>query len=135
MIGTLYFSINAYSFPEVNLLLSGRLALYNSLISNSSYLQFIIGNPEVMEELIDSVYIHLLFEGGILAFLCFAFLYIMYIRHLNAKSILYLPILMSSLVYGLTESVFTSILNYGAILVWSILYNSWLNSHIKYENT
>lgn len=124
---TIYCSINVSEFEILNLILTGRLRLYHNLLAECSSFSYIVGNASVMDELIDSAYIHLLLEGGILAVLIFSFLWVIFIKNLNNSNIYLFPIFISVLLYGLTESVFTAILNYGIIIVWSILFAEYIS--------
>lgn len=120
--------------PEINLLLSGRLTLYHELINNTSIKGYILGNPAVQEELIDNGYIHLILEGGVVSFFVFIALYEFFIFRLNRQSIYYLPLLISFLAYGMTESIFTFILNFGMMVFWSILYASYIDYKRYHES-
>lgn len=124
---TIYCSINVSEFEILNLILTGRLRLYHNLLEECSSLSYIIGNASVMDELIDSAYIHLLLEGGVLAVLIFSFLWVIFIKNLRNSTIYILPVFISVLLYGLTESVFTAILNYGIIIIWSILFAEYIS--------
>lgn len=106
----------------LDVVFSGRLSLYNNFLSGLSLKDFWIGTSAINEETIDNSYLHLLFEGGILCYALFYYLYYETVKYLNDSSFYILPVVLSILVYGLTESVFTFVLIWGNMIIWIVLY-------------
>lgn len=126
-----YFSMNYSLFPEVNLLFSGRLGLYNSLLSSLSYSDYIIGTELINTETIDSSFLHLLFEGGIIPFLLFVLLYFNFVFKSKKNQLsAIVPLMASVFAVALTESVLTFVLIFGNMVIWILLYKTYLNKAI-----
>ena len=123
----LYMSRYSGQFPLLNLVFSGRLELYSVFLGSIGKTAYLFGTPLVNEETIDSSYLHILFEGGVLAFVIFYVLYVVTVRRMNRSTIGVLPVLAGFLVFGLSESLFTFVLIFGNMIIWSILYDSYLN--------
>lgn len=123
----LFLSRYVARFPLLDLGFSGRLSLYNDFLGSISKVNYLIGTPLVNEETIDSSYLHILFEGGIIAFVLFYAMYIATVRRMNEKNVCILPLLIGFLTFGLTESLFTFVLIFGNMIIWSILYAGWRN--------
>ena len=123
-----YLSHNVESYNELNLLLSGRLTLYNSLLSSVSYKEYFLGTTLVNELTIDSSFLHLVFEGGVIPFAIFFYLYFKYVANICIENIgKTLPLLSSILLFSLTESVLTFLLIYGNMIIWILMYKNILN--------
>lgn len=122
-----FFSIHYLEFPAVNLLFSGRLELYNSLITQSSPMQILIGTPLINEKTIDNSFLHIIYEGGIIPLAIFLYLYYNLLFRSNPKelSILF-PLFISVFMVGLTESVLTFTLIFGNMIVWIVLYKVFM---------
>lgn len=122
----LFLIFNVSDFAIVNLVLSGRLDLYNSFILKMSLLDFFIGSSIIndAETVIDSSYLHLLFECGIFGLLIFLVSYIKMMKYIDIHMKYYLPVVVSILFYGITESLFTYVLIFGNMILWFILSKS-----------
>lgn len=119
----LTFAKNVGEYRLLNLILSGRLALYRTLVEGISLKEYLFGTPLVSEgETIDNAYLHMLLEGGILGFFVFYYLYYMTIKRMHTEALYILPVLLSFLGYGLTESVFTAVLYVGNLIIWFLMY-------------
>ena len=118
----LAFSLGIDQYRLLDFIFSGRLQLYNAFLGGIDKTAYLIGTPLVNENTIDSSYLHILFEGGALAFIIFYLLYIVTIRRMNTQNVFILPVLLSFLAFGLSESLFTFVLIFGNMIVWSILY-------------
>lgn len=117
------FAKNVGEYKLLNLILSGRLALYRTLVEGISLKEFFFGTSLVAQgETIDNAYLHMLLEGGILGFLVFYYLYYTTIRRISIETLYILPVLLSFLAYGLTESVFTAVLYVGNLIMWFLMY-------------
>lgn len=131
-VAVFYFSLNYTLYPEVNLLFTGRLDLYNRLLSSVSYSDYIFGTGRINEETIDSSYLHLIFEGGVIPLLLFMILYINLVYKANRKELAaILPLFASVFVFGLTESVLTFVLVFGNMIIWILLYKTYITRHIR----
>lgn len=126
-----YFSQNYISYPEVNLLFSGRLDLYNKLLSSVGYFDYLIGTDLINTETIDSSFLHLLFEGGVIPFSLFVLLYFNFIRKADKNQLsAIVPLMASVFTVALTESVLTFVLIFGNMIIWILLYKTYLNKRI-----
>ena len=126
-----YFSQNYISYPEVNLLFSGRLDLYNKLLSLVGYFDYLIGTDLINTETIDSSVLHLLFEGGVIPFSLFVLLYFNFIRKADKNQLsAIVPLMASVFTVALTESVLTFVLIFGNMIIWILLYKTYLNKRI-----
>lgn len=122
-----YFSINYLEYPAVNLLFSGRLELYNSLINQSSTMQLLIGTPLINEKTIDNSFLHIVYEGGIIPLAVFLYLYYNLLFKSNSKEMsILLPLFISVFLVGLTESVLTFTLIFGNMIIWVIMYKVFM---------
>lgn len=127
-----YFSLNYTSYPEVNFIFSGRLELYNSLLSSVSLGNYLLGTGQINEITIDNSYLHILFEGGILSLFVFFFLYSNLVIKINGESLsVIFPVLMSIFMYGLTESVLTFVLIYGNMILWILMYDVYIKGEAE----
>lgn len=126
-----YFSRNYILFPEVNLLFSGRLDLYSRLLSAVNYSDYLIGTDLINTETIDSSFFHILFEGGIIPFSIFVLLYFNFVCKANRNQLsAIVPLLASIFTAALTESVLTFVLIFGNMIIWILLYKTYLNKEI-----
>lgn len=73
---------------------------------------------------IDNIYIRLLFEGGILFYLFFYYIYYKAIHNLFEKDGYLLPVIIGFLVTGLGETNFLGIAIIGNAVIWNVLYNN-----------
>lgn len=124
------FSILVDDFPILDLLFNHRLSQYNILVTNSSPFQYLIGNQLINDDevTIDSSYIHLIFEAGILAVFIFLYLYFKTIKNLTEEDLYFIPLSCSLLAYGISESLLVFILNFGCMIYWSMLYYGYRKS-------
>lgn len=119
---------NMSEYRLLNVLLSGRLALYRTLVENLSFKDYLLGTPLITEgETIDNAYLHILFEGGLLGFVVFYYLYYKTIKSINKDSYYIVPIFVSFLSYGMTESIFTAVLYVGNMIIWFLMYRRSFN--------
>ena len=119
----LFIAQNVSEYPILNSLLTGRPALYAALINSLSLKDYLFGTHLITEgETIDNAYLHILFEGGVLAFGVFYYVYFRCIKNVKYETRYAIPLLMSFLCYGITESVFTAVLLTGNIVIWFLMY-------------
>ncbi len=120
---TIYFGLEAKSYPKLDILLSGRLTLYNGLFQSLTPIQFILGTTEVGERVIDNSYLHILFEAGVFLFVYFIWLYFFAIKNMvKQNNFVVITIFISFLVYGLIESLLLFSVIIGNNLFWVLLY-------------
>lgn len=115
----------------LDLIFSGRLSLYQSFVTSLPQSAYIIGTPLINEDTLDSSYLHLFFEGGILAYCVFYYLLIKGVKHLNSDSVHLIPIWVSFFAYGLTESLFTFVLLFGNMIFWQTLYKVAMSPNLN----
>lgn len=115
-----------------NAISSGRTFLYKNLLDSISLRDVLIGTPLVAELTIDSTYLHLIFEGGIVCLLVFVMLYVYVLLKKYRLVYPYLPFIISILIYGAFETVFANAAITGNILIWMILINCAFTSINKY---
>lgn len=120
---TIYFPLNADKYSILDVLVSGRLTLYKELLISLTPIQYILGTGAFDKIVIDSSYLHLMFEAGILLFVYFLWLYFFAVREIvKQQNFVVIAILVSFLGYGLTESLFLLPMILGNNLLWVLLY-------------
>lgn len=111
-------------FPILNLLTSNRLYFTNIYLHSAGISDLLVGNATFNSITIDNIYIRLLFEGGILFYLFFYYIYYKAIRNLFEKDGYLLPVIIGFLVTGLGETNFLGIAIIGNAVIWNVLYNN-----------
>lgn len=111
-------------FPILNLLTSNRLYLTNIYLHTAGISDLLLGNATFNSITIDNIYIRLLFEGGILFYLFFYYIYYKAINNLFEKDSYLFPVIIGFLVTGLGETNFLAIAIIGNAVIWNILYNN-----------
>lgn len=120
---SLYFGIFAEDYPKINILFSTRPALYNELLQSLSPAQYLLGTTAFDRIIIDSTYMHLLFEAGVLLFVYFIWLYFFAIRNIvRQQNFILIAVMVSFLVYGLMESLLLFCVIIGNNLFWVLMY-------------
>lgn len=118
-----YISFNVDSFPEIDLLLTGRPKLYNYFLNSISLSNYVLGASSINEEMMDSAYLHLFFEGGVLIYLYYCYIFYKAMSNASIDDLrACMPVFFSILALGLTESVFTFVLMFGNMIIWQILF-------------
>lgn len=116
----------------IEILTSGRLSLYKSLIKECGLKGYLIGTGLINEMTIDNSYLHLMFSAGIYGFIVSMYIWIKGVMRQNKENVYLMPILVSYLLYGTMESVWTNILCFGNLILWVILMkSSLLNYSLK----
>lgn len=129
-----YCSSNVNEYEVLNLVMSGRLELYSDFINSLSIKDYLIGTPLVNEETVDSSYLHIFFEGGMLFFCFFLYLYINMVKKISVKEAgIIMPYLCSVWAAAITESLFTYILIFGNMIFWFLILNSFRNNYVLYK--
>lgn len=118
-------SINYHNLT-IQILTSGRLGLYTNLFSQTNIIDFLIGTNLINEKTIDNSYIHLLFSAGLFGYIITGILWVKTINQLKVANIILYPILTSIMIYGTSESIWTTILCYGNMIIWIIMIKSTL---------
>lgn len=120
-----YLAINVKKFLFVDVFLTGRLSLYNTLFLHSDFLGVIFGNSILItdnEITLDSAYFGLIFIGGIVSFLVFLYLYFNFIKSsFENKNWFEFSVVITYLAYGVMESVFTNILLFPNLVFWLLI--------------
>ncbi len=107
--------------PILNLLLSGRLGLYNSILSHLTTENLIFGYTLGEGETLDNAYISMLCIGGIVYFIFFIYIFIRALYKNYNYQYKYLPVTLSILASGFMESGFVALGPANVLLLWLIL--------------
>lgn len=120
---TVYFSLMREKFLTLDRVLSRRLTYYDRFLERINTKDFLFGSNSYGDFVIDSSYIHLLFEGGIFFFIGFCVFYILStIEMINKKAWLPICVIISFLCYGLMESLLLYSILIGTNIFWILLY-------------
>lgn len=123
---------NVSSYEVLNVLLSGRLGLYDNFISSISSFDILLGTQKVNQETIDSAFFHLMFEAGLVAFILFYYIYYKSIKKAGINDLkIFFPLYSSLFSLCITESVLTFILMFGNMIVWQIMFRSYRGLNIS----
>lgn len=122
-----YLALNVKNFLFIDVFLTGRLSLYNTLFSHSNFFGVIFGNPYFITTnkiTLDNAYFGLIFIGGIISFLIFLHFYFKFVKSsFENKRWFPLSIVITYLFYGIMESVFTNILLFPNFVFWILILN------------
>lgn len=120
---TIYFALNADDYPKLNILFSMRLSLYKDMLEGLTLSGYFTGTTAFDTIIVDSSYMHLLFEAGIFLFIYFIWLYFFAIRNIiRQQNFVVIAIFVSFLIYGLMESLLLFSVIIGNNLFWVLLY-------------
>lgn len=120
---TAYFALNVEDYQVLNKMLSRRLYYYNKLLTGIDPMSFVFGTDAYREIIIDSSFIHLMFEGGIIFFLFFVYFYTVSSYKMGQENQwLLMVIFFSFLIYGLMETLLLYSMLIGTNIFWVILY-------------
>jgi len=130
-----FLALNVKKFLFVDLFLTGRLSLYNSLFSRSNFLGVFLGNSRLITEneiTLDSAYFSLIFSGGIVSFIIFLKIYARFVKNsFEQKDWFLLSVIVTYLCYGIMESVFTNILLFPNLVIWILILQAKSVPHKK----
>ena len=130
-----FLALHVKKFLFIDLFLTGRLSLYNSLFSHSNFWGIILGNSCLITEneiTLDSAYFSLIFSGGIVSFIIFLKVYARFIKNsFEQKDWLLLSVIVTYLCYGIMESVFTNILLFPNLVIWILILQAKSVPHKK----
>lgn len=120
-----YLALNVDKFLFIDVFMTGRLSLYNTLFSHSNFMGILFGNSSLItsnEITLDSAYFGLIFIGGIISFLVFLYFYFKFVKSsFENRQWFPLSIVITYLSYGIMESVFTNILIFPNFVFWILL--------------
>jgi hypothetical protein len=129
---TLFLSINSEKYIMLDRLLSKRLTFYNWFLDTLEPIDIFFGASTYKNFVIDSSYLHLLFEGGIFFFLGFCVFYVIStVNMINKKEWIPILVIMSFMFYGLMESMLLYGIVIGTNLFWVLLYFHYKNGKMR----
>lgn len=132
---TVYFALNVDEYQALNKTLSRRLYYYNKLLTGIDPMSFVFGTGAYRDIIIDSSFLHLLFEGGIIFFLFFIYFYCVSTFRLgNDNQWVLMAVIFSFLIYGLMETLLLYSMLIGTNLFWVILYHYFQNKKPIFDN-
>lgn len=124
---SIYFSLHYKEYFLLDVLLSGRLSIIGSILNNISLHQYLTGFPWPPEVPQDNAFITIISSGGLIGLWVYSYWYKKYVNYVRYLGLWSLPIILSILLYGLTEYVFVG-LNMISIticlIVKKIIYNA-----------
>ena len=125
---TIYFAIMRENFLFLDKILSGRLMLYNTFLNKLNWIDALFGSVSFREIVIDSSYIHLMFEAGLIFFFCILIFY-SYSAFKMIKQKAWIPIcvVISFMAYGLMETLILYGMLIGCNIFWILLYYYYSN--------
>lgn len=126
---TIYFSLYAKGTANLDDLTSGRIGLASYFFSNMTVSSILIGMPRPEGMPLDSAYIDMLMQGGIVYVTIFCIAFWKAVTSHFEEIEFYLPVLIGIIASGLAESTFT---NLGALslLTWVII----IRTKFSYKN-
>ena len=122
IIGLLSYSLYQYSIGNkaLDIFFSGRLMYTLNYLRTLSLKDLLLGSRYDSNLIIDIAYIKILSSGGMIFLILFFYLY-----YKAAKALIhnyqYIPIVVSLLIAGMAESVFSHLSLSGGILIWIVL--------------
>jgi hypothetical protein len=129
---TIFFSLQGEHYVMLDRILSKRLTYYGWYLETLTPMDFFFGSDTYKNFVIDSSYLHLLFEGGIFFFIGFCIFYVLStINMINKKVWVPICIIMSFMAYGLMESLLLYSTVIGTNIFWITLYYYYKNGEMK----
>lgn len=129
---TVYFALNSDKFLTLDMLLSKRLTYYDRFLNTVDLKSFFFGANTYGDFVIDSSYIHLLFEGGIFFFIGFCVFYLLStIQMVNKKAWVPICVIISFMTYGLMETLLLYSMLIGTNIFWILLYFYYKNGKME----
>ena len=117
----IYLAKHLYQYQLIDILLSGRLSIYNSILSQMTLKNWIFGIT-LPSGPMDGSYMMLLFTGGIITLLFYFYLnYRMMIKRFSLIKY-YLPFILAIMACGVEETTFSC--SGLSLLYWMLLINS-----------
>jgi hypothetical protein len=129
---TIFFSLQKDNFSTLNDMLSRRLTYYDRFFNELNFLDFFFGSDVYGDYVIDSSYVHLLFEGGIFFFFSFCLFYVLStVKMVNKKEWIPICVIMSFMAYGLMETLLLFNMLIGTNIFWITLYFYYRNGKMQ----
>lgn len=129
---TLFFSYFREEFGILDRILSKRLTFYSWYLDTLNPMAVFFGSDTYEDFVIDSSYLHLLFEGGIFFFIGYCLFYVIStINMVNNKAWVPTCVIMSFMAYGLMESMLLYSMLIGTNIYWITLYFYYKNGKMK----
>lgn len=120
---TVFLALFREHFLKLDLILSKRLTSYDAFLDKVTLVDFFFGSEDYKHYVIDSSYLHLLFEGGIFFFIGFLIFYLFAtVNMVNKKEWIPICIVMSFMAYGLMETSLLFNMLIGTNILWILLY-------------
>lgn len=119
-----YFSLNYETYWELNILLSQRLACYYQVFQNLSLKSLVLGLSIPEKNPFDSSILIFYVYGGLLGVLWFWTLFWKTITHNFWGVVKFVPVIIATLVGGISESFFASVSIPGNVIMFMILYQN-----------
>lgn len=127
-ISTFYMSTHITEFSEINELTSSRLSYIVKFTKEFTIQDWLIGAPKTLDEPLDSSCLEMIHLGGILLALFFCISFANSIIHNYNQDLSFMPVIISILFAGLTESIYSRPSDI-AVFLWLVT----LQSNIKYK--
>lgn len=121
MIALIYLSTHCTNFIELDVLFSGRLSIYGSILNNMSILNWILGT-KLPDGPMDGSYMMLFFIGGMIVALFYWILNFRLMISSFDRIKPYLPFVLSVMACGIMETTFSSCGGL-SLLYWYLLLN------------
>lgn len=123
----LYFTTHYNNYPELNVMLSGRLSENGKAIHRMTLIQWFIGAKSPSDLILDGSYTSFLFEGGIIGASYFFFSFRKKVIAKWKELLPFIPFIISFLALGTAENKLSSA---GAISIifWYLIFNYKENS-------
>lgn len=121
----IFLSVYYKSFPIIDSALTGRLRFSSIFLNDVNWQDFLFGNADKMSSssyYVDSSYLHLIFEGGVIFLLFFMVIYMKTMSKVERADYYILPAVFAAMVSGLTECTLVEVSMVGNITFWIILY-------------
>lgn len=129
---TVFFALARKHFIKLDLLFSKRLTSYDAFLQKIDILGFFFGTDAYKHYVIDSSYLHLLFEGGIIFFIGFLLFYIISTTNMiNKKDWISICVIISFVAYGLMETLLLFNMLIGTNIFWITLYYYYKKGQMK----
>lgn len=120
---TLFFSLQKNNFLLLDRLLSKRLTFYDWFLQTLTPMDFLFGSGTFYNFVIDSSYLRLLFEGGIIFFIVICYFYMLAAtKMVNKKAWIPICVIFSMMAYGMMESMLLYSMLIGTNIYWVTLY-------------
>ncbi len=120
---TVFLAVFSEHFSKLDLILSKRLTSYDAFLDKLTLIDFFFGSEDYKYYVIDSSYLHLLFEGGIFFFIGFLIFYLYAtVNMVNKKEWTPICIVIGFMAYGLMETSLLFNMLIGTNIFWILLY-------------